>query len=98
MHHLVRVVRGRVLHHGDLVAQLGGVANSRFDAGVRDQPDDDELMGAVLLELQVQVGVGEAARTPVFLATISPGAGTNSARNSPPHVPYSKLLWCHVAR
>src|SRR5215510_1792307 len=28
-------------------------------------------------------------------ATISPGAGTNSARNSPPHVPYSKLLCCH---
>src|SRR5262249_23087157 len=29
--------------------------------------DDDELMDAVLLELQVQVGVGEAAGTPVFL-------------------------------
>jgi hypothetical protein len=31
------------------------------------QPDCDELMDAVLLELQVQVGVGEAAGTPVFL-------------------------------
>src|SRR5262249_11281993 len=29
--------------------------------------DDDELMDAVLLELQVQVGVGEATGTPVFL-------------------------------
>ena len=67
VHHLVRVVRGRVLHHGDLVAQLGGVANGRFDAGVRDHPDDDELMSAVFLELQVQVGVGEAAGAPIFL-------------------------------
>src|SRR5262245_46850387 len=31
-------------------------------------------------------------------ATIPPGAGTNSARNSPPHVPYSKLLCCHAPR
>src|SRR5262249_49198213 len=34
---------------------------------MRDESDDDELMDAVLLELQVQVGVGEAAGTPVFL-------------------------------
>src|SRR5262249_2308848 len=32
-----------------------------------NESDDDELMNAVLLELQVQVGVGEAAGTPVFL-------------------------------
>src|SRR5262249_17953876 len=42
-------------------------AHSRFDAGMSDESDDDELMDAVLLELQVQVGVGEAAGTPVFL-------------------------------
>src|SRR5215470_15755913 len=34
---------------------------------MRDESDDDELMDAVLLELQVQVGVGEAAGTPVLL-------------------------------
>src|SRR5499425_1989776 len=34
---------------------------------MRDESDDDELMDAVLLELQVQVGVGEATGTPVFL-------------------------------
>src|SRR5215469_16530592 len=34
---------------------------------MRDESDDDELMYAVLLELQVQVGVGEATGTPVFL-------------------------------
>src|SRR6516165_3923250 len=34
---------------------------------MRDESDDDEPMYAVLLELQVQVGVGEATGTPVFL-------------------------------
>src|SRR5262245_33285045 len=34
---------------------------------MRDESDDDELMDAVFLELQVQVGVGEATGTPVFL-------------------------------
>ena len=51
MHHLVRVIRRRVFYHGDLIAELSGIANGRFDAGVRDQPDYDELMDAVLLEL-----------------------------------------------
>src|SRR5262252_700341 len=34
---------------------------------MRNESDDDELMDAMLLELQVQVGVGEATGTPVFL-------------------------------
>src|SRR6516162_1208076 len=48
VHHLVRGIRRGVIHHGDLIAKLGGEANGRFDAGVRDQPDYDELMDAVL--------------------------------------------------
>src|SRR5262249_49906883 len=60
-------IRRCVLYHGDLIAKLGGEANGRFDAGVRDQPDYNELMDAVLLELQVKVGVGEAAGAPVLL-------------------------------
>src|SRR5499427_5225791 len=67
VHHLVRVIRRRVLHHGNVITELGGIAHSRFDAGMRNESDDDELMDAVLLELQVQVGVGEATGTPVFL-------------------------------
>ena len=67
MHHLVRVIRRRIFHDGDLVTELGGIAHSRFDAGMRDESDDDELMNAVLLQLQVQVGVGKATGTPVFL-------------------------------
>src|SRR5262245_19893501 len=34
---------------------------------MRDQAYDDELMDAVLLELQIQVGVGEPAGAPMFL-------------------------------
>src|SRR6516225_11452484 len=67
MHHLVRVVRRCILDDGDVITELGGIAHSRFDAGMRDESDDDELMDAVFLELQVQVGVGEAAGTPVLL-------------------------------
>src|SRR5262245_66205911 len=67
VHHLVRVIRRRVLDHGDVIAELSGKANGCFDTGMRDQPDDDELMDAVLLELQIEVGVGEAAGAPVLL-------------------------------
>jgi len=63
VHHLVRVIRRRVFYNRDLIARLGGEANGRFDAGVRDQTDYDELMDAVVLELQVKVGVGVCWRT-----------------------------------
>src|SRR5262249_15310257 len=59
--------RRRILNDGDVITELGGEAHSRFDAGMRDEADDDELMDAVLLELQVQVGVGEATGTPMLL-------------------------------
>jgi hypothetical protein len=62
----IRVIRGRVFYHRDLIAKLSGIANSRFDAGVCNQPDDDELMDAVPLELQIKVGVGEAAGAPML--------------------------------
>ena len=66
VHHLVRVVCRRIPHHRHVVAELGGIANGRFDAGMRYEPDDDELMDARLLELQIQIGVGEAAPTPML--------------------------------
>jgi hypothetical protein len=34
---------------------------------VRYQPDDDELMDAVLLELQIEIRVGKAAGAPMLL-------------------------------
>src|SRR5215510_16579192 len=33
---------------------------------MRDESDNNELMNAVLLELQIQIGVGKAAGTPVL--------------------------------
>jgi len=51
VHLFVRVIRGRVFYHRDLVAELSRKANGRFDAGMCYESDDDELMDAVLLEL-----------------------------------------------
>src|SRR5262249_13535806 len=66
VHHLVRVIRCRVSHHRDLIAELSGKADGGFDAGMRDQSDDDELVDAVFLELQIQIRVGEAAGAPML--------------------------------
>src|SRR5215471_11449822 len=67
VHHLVRVIRRRVLHHGDVIAELSGIANGCFNASMRNEPDDDEFMDAVFLELQIQIGVSEAAGAPMLL-------------------------------
>src|SRR5262249_1808775 len=56
----------RVFDHRDLVAELNGKANCRLHARVGYEPDDDELVDAVLLELQVQIRVGEAAGAPML--------------------------------
>src|SRR3974377_176906 len=50
MHLFIRVIRRRVFYHRDLVAELSGVANGRFDAGMCYQSDHNELMDAVLFE------------------------------------------------
>src|SRR5271170_6196004 len=56
----------RVLHKRHLVTELGGEAHGRFNAGVGPHPDHDDLAHAVLLELKIEIGVGEAARQPMF--------------------------------
>ena len=66
VHCLIRVVGCRVSHHCNLIAELNGEANRRFDAGMRYEPDDDELMDPMLLELQIQIRVGEAAGAPML--------------------------------
>src|SRR5262249_43100447 len=58
--------RGRVFHHRDLVAKLSAVAYGRLHTRMRDESDDNELMNALLLELQIQICVGKAAGTPMF--------------------------------
>src|SRR5262249_9471177 len=65
VHHLTRVIRDRVSHYRDVVAQLSGIANGRFDAGVCNQANDDELMyGEFFGELMVE----ECLRVPGTLA------------------------------
>src|SRR5262249_51593755 len=84
VHLRIGVIRRRVFYHRDLVAELSGKSNGRFDAGMCDESDDDELVDAVVLELQIQVRVGEAAGNQCSVATISPGLGSNSGRISHP--------------
>jgi hypothetical protein len=53
VHLFIRVTRGRVLHHRDLVAKLSGKADGGLHARVGQEADNDELMDAVLLELHI---------------------------------------------
>jgi hypothetical protein len=96
VHHLIRVIRRCVSYHRDVVTKLSGIANSRFDARVRNQAYDNELMDSMLLEPD-QIGVGEAAGAPMLLDDDFPGFGVNSARNSPPQVPYAKIFGAQAA-
>src|ERR1700731_1385764 len=66
VHLLVRVIRRRVSYHRDPIAQLSGETNGRFEACMRDEPHDDELLHAALPELQIQIGIREAARAPML--------------------------------
>jgi hypothetical protein len=67
VHVLIPVIRGRAIYHGDLVAKLNSKANSGLHARVGDEPDDNELVDAMLFEQQVQVRVGKAAGAPMLL-------------------------------
>ena len=66
MHLFIRIIRGRVFDHRDLVAKLSGRANSRLHPRVRYEPDDAELLNAMFFELHIQIRVGEAAGTPML--------------------------------
>ena len=66
VHRLGAEVGGGVGHQGDVVAELHRIAARGLDAGVGDHADDDHPLDAELLELLVEVGVGEPARPPVF--------------------------------
>src|SRR5215510_1671475 len=66
VHLFIRVARGRVFYHRDLVAKLSPITNSCLHTVVRYESHDDELMDAVFLELQIQICVGEATGTPML--------------------------------
>ncbi len=67
LHLCIRVIRRRIPYHRHFVAKLSGEANNRFNAGMRYEPNNDELMDTMLLELQIQICVGEATRTQMLI-------------------------------
>src|SRR5262249_39045975 len=66
VHLFIRVARGRVFYHRDLVAKLSPITNSCLHTSMRYESHDDELMDAVFFELQIQIGVGKTAGTPML--------------------------------
>ena len=50
-----------------MIAELHPEAAGGLDAGVGNHADQDDLTDAVLLELKVEVRVGEAALRPVLM-------------------------------
>src|SRR5262252_9770084 len=66
VHLVIRIIRGRVFYHRDLVAKLSGVANCCFHTRVCYEPDDDEPVDAMLFELQIQIRVSKSAGTPML--------------------------------
>ena len=62
-------IRGRVLDHRDVVAKFCSEPYRRLDARVCVEPDHDESLDAVSLELEIQIRVGKATRAPVFERT-----------------------------
>ena len=66
MHLFIRLIGNCVFHYRDLIAILSGITDSRLQTSVCNESHDDELMDAVLLQLQIQICVGEATGTPVL--------------------------------
>src|ERR1700756_221170 len=58
---------GRVLDQGDVVPELHTEAASRLDAGVGYHADQNDAADAVLFELKIEIGIREAARSPMLL-------------------------------
>jgi hypothetical protein len=57
---------------------------------VRYEPNDDELMDAVFVELQIQINVCKAAATPMLER--HDVAGLRGEFALPPHVRYAKVF------
>jgi hypothetical protein len=67
VHFFIRVIRRRVFDHRDLVAKFSGITNRCLHTRMGYEPDDDELLDAVLLELQIQIRVGETTGAPMLM-------------------------------
>ena len=50
-----------------MIAELRRVARSCLDAGIGEKPNNDNTANPVLLELEIEIGICEAARPPMLL-------------------------------
>jgi hypothetical protein len=66
MHELVAERGGRVADQGHVITELHGEAAGGLNARVGEQADGDDMRDAVLLELKIEVRIGEAALRPVL--------------------------------
>ena len=67
MHELVAERGGRVADQGHVITQLHGESAGGLNAAVGEHTDGDDMRDAVLLELEIEVSIGEAALRPVLL-------------------------------
>ena len=58
--------RSSITNQCHMISKLHADAGSRFYASVSHIANDDDFLPAMALELVVEVGVREAARSPVF--------------------------------
>ena len=56
-----------VAYQSDMVAKIDGGARSAFDAGVGDEANKDDVTDPLLLQQEVEIGVGKAAGGPVLV-------------------------------
>ena len=67
MHVLVTERGGRVADQGHVITQLHGEAAGGLNAGVGEQTDGNDMRDAMLLEMKIEIRIGEAALGPVLL-------------------------------
>ena len=91
VHRLMAEGGGGVPDQRDVISELHAEAAGRFDAGVGDHADQDDMTNAVLLELQVEIGVGKPLDPQRSWATTSPGRGWKSSWNVPPQLSLAKI-------
>ena len=71
------------------------MTNSGLRTGVRDEPHEEDLMNAALFELQLEIGIGKTAGTPMRERDHVAGLRFECAADLGSPVPYSKALDDH---
>ena len=61
MHHLVAERGGGVAEQGHVITELHGEAAGGLNAGVGEQTDGNDMRDATLLEMKIEIRIGEGA-------------------------------------